>query len=113
MAESSLQQRATARGRSVAVGAGPSSTPFVVPVDELLTRNFVVRCTRYASLKQLLRASGRDGLDDRPELTEASSRTFDAFIASCSCFPNWRAMLREARSEWMIRRLGFVFNLQP
>lgn len=79
-----------------------------VPVDELLTPRFVARHTTYSDFGSLLHAS-RFRPDQIVSLEETSDRGWEDFIRGTSRFSSWRAMLKDARGEWIMRRLGF-FN---
>ena len=85
------------------------SDRFTVPIEELLTRSFVTRHSRFESVEALLAASGLDpaALVD----LDARSRTlWDRFARLATRFPDWDALLREAGAEWLIRRLGIAIE---
>lgn len=80
-----------------------------VSVDDLLTSRFLLRHTCFADFEALLSAS-----EFRPDQVAALEKTTDpvweAFIQRISRFGTWGAMLKDARGEWILRRLGLCFD---
>ena len=85
--------------------AGSTSGSVVIPVDELLTPGFIFRHTGFADFSALLRASDFDA-DQVAGLEASSDGAWESFIRTVSCFSNWGAMLKGARGEWIMHRLG-------
>ncbi len=83
----------------------PGVQPVYVPVDDLLTPRFLSRHTRFLDFRALLMASAF-----RPEQIPGLEHTIDpvweVFIQRVSRFATWRAMLQDARGEWILHRLG-------
>lgn len=80
-----------------------------VPVDDLLPARFISRNTQFSNFGALLNASGFSparfsGISERP------CASWDDFIRRSSCFADWNAMLRDARGEWLMRRLGIFVD---
>ena len=91
------------------VCAKESGRSHCVPVNQLLTPRFLSRSTAFTSFESLLSASGFSAerflaLDGQP------SRLWDHFIRRTSCFPDWKALLRDAQGEWIMLRLGIVVD---
>ncbi len=86
-----------------------ASRAVFIPVDELLTPGFVARHTRFSDFGALLRASAFV-----PEqvvfLEKTPDDDWETFIRRVSSFATWKAMLRDARGEWIMRRLGVCTN---
>jgi hypothetical protein len=78
-----------------------------VCITELLTAGFMGRSTRFGSAGEFLAASGLDprGLVDLDPVVQGR---WDAFVREASTFPNWNAMLKCARGEWIFRRIGIA-----
>ncbi|MFN0183338.1 MAG: hypothetical protein ACKVQR_05905 [Aquabacterium sp.] len=81
----------------------------MVPLRELLTERFLARCTRFSSLESFL-AAGDILQADLPGLDSMTATRWDIYVRSSSGYPDWKAMLKEARSEWMIGRLGVIID---
>jgi hypothetical protein len=97
----------TAHGSNRAVGVQPSQHQ--VPVEELLTAAFIARHTRFNSANTFLSASGLEPGTLR-DLQAQSRFDFDHFVRATSDFLSWDCMLRAARGEWLVRRIGIVID---
>ncbi|WP_426306980.1 hypothetical protein ACN9MJ_07930 [Acidovorax facilis] len=90
----------------------PSSRAVFIPVDELLTPGFVARHTMFPDFGALLRASALV-----PEqvvfLEKTSGDDWEKFIRRVSSFSTWTAMLRAARGEWIMHRMGIRIEAHP
>ncbi|WP_306554781.1 hypothetical protein [Acidovorax sp.] len=90
----------------------PASRAVFIPVDELLTPGFVARHTMFPDFGALLRASAFV-----PEqvvfLEKTSDDDWEKFIRRVSSFSTWNAMLKDARGEWIMRRLGVCTAAYP
>jgi len=71
----------------------------------LLTPSFLSRYTKFSSFAALLGASGFS-VERFSNLEERRDRRWDEFIGRASVFSDWSEMLRNARGEWMMQRLG-------
>lgn len=80
-----------------------------VPVDELLTARFLSRNTSFSSFGALLSASGLSPARFS-DLGAQPGSSWDDFIRRSSRFPDWNAMLRDARGEWLMLRLGVIVD---
>ena len=87
----------------------PGQTPCLIPADELLTVHFLTRHTEFTSFAAFLQASGVSP-DNLSDFENRSDNSWEAFIRRDTCFSGWSAMLRDARGEWAIRRLGIVID---
>jgi hypothetical protein len=80
----------------------------LVCIEDLLPPGFIRRHSQFRDVTHMLTAS-RLGSEALVSLVsaESSARTlWDNFIRLSTTFPNWTAMLREARGEWIMRRIG-------
>lgn len=89
-------------GGSTALG----KEPFVVPMSELLTPEFVSRNTRFANADEMIRASGLR-IESAGDFDALPNDEWNDFIRSESHYTSWKAMTRVASGEWMWRRLGY------
>lgn len=85
------------------------SASFRIPVDELLTGRFISRHTKFPSFAALLGASGFSA-ERFANIEGRTDRSWDEFIGRASDFSDWSEMLRDARGEWMMRRLGILVH---
>ncbi|MDP3230630.1 MAG: hypothetical protein Q8N13_22015 [Acidovorax sp.] len=92
--------------------ARPENRSIFIPVDELLTPGFVARHTVFADFSALLRASAF-GPDHVARLEESTDEEWEKFIRRVSSFSTWAAMLKDARGEWIMHRLGVCTDASP
>ena len=86
-----------------------SSPQHTVPLQDLLTRSFISRHTRFTSVDELLHAGQLNAA--RVDGTDARiGGVWDLFIRSISEYHDWDAMVREAGAEWIMRRIGIVID---
>jgi len=71
-----------------------------VPVAELLTPWFLASCSGFASLDEMLQASGFNDFGAAPETDR------DAFIKKNTSFDSWHKMLAAAAAAWTKKQLG-------
>ena len=85
------------------------AAPAFVAIDELLPPAFVRRHSGFRDVHHLLAAGQLDpaSLVDPDTSTQ---RRCDDFMRLSTAFPSWAALLREARGEWIMRRLGLVLD---
>ena len=77
-----------------------------VPLDELMSRSFMQKHSRFSSFDQFLDAS---------PFTVETSEDFDAipdaemddYVSSVTDFDSWEDMLDEATQEYISRKMGF------
>jgi hypothetical protein len=84
-------------------------TQRVVPIGELLTPGFVSRHSRFQNVNQLLYAMG-PGPCLLSDLDASNRQRLDDFTRLSTTFPAWEAMLRQARGEWVLRRIGIAVD---
>ena len=77
-----------------------------VPMNELLTPEFVSKHTRFPNADEMFGASGFK-IDTREEFAAIPDDKWDEFIRSISSFSDWSAMLGEASNEFTAKKLGF------
>jgi hypothetical protein len=80
-----------------------------VPMGELLTPAFMSSHTRFRTAEVMLSSGGFAAQSDS-DFAAIPREHLNAFIRSVSCFPNWDTMLRKARTDWMLRRIGLIFE---
>ena len=105
----STERRLAPREQCLHAHAECAARQVMVPLQDLLTERFLARCTRFSSMESFLAAGGLSpfnllGLDPQ------AARRWDHFVRIASDYPDWSTMLREAGSEWMIRRLGIFID---
>ncbi len=83
-----------------------SSGSHRVPLPELLTPDFLRRCSRFQSVEEMFEASGFK-IDAEDDFAAIPDIEWDEFIRANTSFPSWEAMLGEAGGAWAVRRLGF------
>ena len=76
-----------------------------VPVNELLTPDFVSAHTRFANVEALFAASPFK-IETSEDLEAVPDAEMDAYIRSISSFPDWSSMLGAAGELWASKRLG-------
>lgn len=77
-----------------------------VPIPELLTPDFLSRCSRFHSAEEMFEASGFK-IETAEDFAAIPDAEWDEFIRANTSFASWEAMLGEAGGEWAARRLGF------
>jgi hypothetical protein len=77
-----------------------------VPMNELLTPEFVSNHTKFANADEMFKASGFK-IETQEDFTALPDEQWDEFIRSISSFPGWSAMLGEAGKAWAAKKLGF------
>ena len=77
-----------------------------VPIPELLTRDFLSRCSRFSSADEMFEASGFK-IESPEDFAAIPDVEWDAFVRTNTTYASWDAMLSEAGGEWAARRLGF------
>lgn len=74
-----------------------------IPIEEILTAQFMQRYTRFASLSEMLDHSGVNGTteDDFEAFLQMQER--EAFVAANTQFASWQDLLDQAGSEYIAR----------
>lgn len=101
--------RVFAQGDETPAPAEPAPGPCMVPILELLTPGFLSRHTQFPSFDDLVGASGL-GVGVLVDADAERQQEWDHFIRQTSRFPDWATMVREARGEWVIRRMGIAID---
>lgn len=81
----------------------------LVSIDKLLPPGFMKRHSRFLDVNHMLAASGLSS-DLLVETDSTSRQPWDNFIRLSTDFSDWAAMLREARGEWIMRRIGVFID---
>jgi len=76
-----------------------------VPVNELLTPQFMQQNTKFASFDDMLAASGFKA-ETQAEFEAIPDKEWNAFIARETEFADWQSILSEAGAEWVKKELG-------
>ena len=76
-----------------------------VPIEELLTPEFVSSHTKFANIEEMFEASGLK-IESQDDFEAIPSKDKDKFIRSISAFSDWESMLGEAASAWTVKKLG-------
>jgi hypothetical protein len=76
-----------------------------IALPDLLTSEFIGKCSRFSSVDELFQASGYkfESLEDFKAIPDAE---WDAYIAGNTSYSSWREMLDESVKQWTIKRLG-------
>ena len=77
-----------------------------VPLPELLTPDFLRRCSRFQSAEEMFEASGFK-VESAEDFAAIPDAEWDEFVRAHTSFPSWEAMLGKAGGEWATRRLKF------
>lgn len=74
-----------------------------IPLNELLSKKFLLKHTKYSTIEEMYNASGLklEGKEDLSSMPE-----WDDFIHSVSKFDNWQEMLDEAVKDITKEKLG-------
>jgi hypothetical protein len=84
-------------------------TQKLVSINDLLPPSFVRRHSNFHDVNHLIATSCLDP-EALANLNPSTQRRWDDFTRLNTTFPNWAAMLREARGEWIMRRLGLIID---
>jgi len=77
-----------------------------IPLPELLTPDFLSRCSHFQSADALFEASGFK-IETPEDFAAIPDAEWDEFIRANTSFATWEEMLGKAGGEWAARRLGF------
>lgn len=75
-----------------------------VPVVELLTPDFIARCSVKGTFDEILAAEGFSGSSQK-NFESIAPALLDAAIAKWTSFGNWRQMLDQAAKEWTLNQV--------
>lgn len=76
-----------------------------VPIEELLTPEFVSFHTKFANIEEMFEASGFK-IESQDDFAAIPDEDWDKFIRTISAFSDWESMLGEAGSAWAVKKLG-------
>lgn len=77
-----------------------------VPMSDVITSSFLQTCSRFASLDELLAASGFE-VNSAEDFAAIPDEQWDAFIRTSTSFANWEEMQSAAGEAWAVKQLGF------
>jgi len=89
------------------VSDADASVSLRVPMNELLTPSFMARRTRFSNADEMFDASAWRIVNDA-DFAAVPADIWDGFVRSVSKFADWNSMLREAATEWKMKRLGII-----
>jgi len=76
-----------------------------VPMQEILTADFLRKHSRFNSLEEIFEASGFK-VENQDDFKNIPDQPWDDFISKETSFPNWKEMLSTAGKEYAKRKLG-------
>lgn len=76
-----------------------------VPLEELLTPQFMRRYTEFESVDAMLEASDWE-VETQEDFEAIPEGPWDAFVVQHTDFRDWQSMLDQAGQEWATRQLG-------
>ena len=77
-----------------------------VPIDELLTAEFMSLNTRFPTFDSMLNASVWD-VSSEADFEAIPDDVWDEYVAVTTDFDDWGNMLAAATQEWTVRQLEF------
>ena len=75
-----------------------------VPLNELLTADFLATCSTFSSAGEMFERSGFK-VESEEDFAAIPDEAWDDFICSNTSYFNWREMLRAAGAAWAKRKL--------
>jgi len=76
-----------------------------VPLNELLTPDFLATCSTFSSAEEMFQRSGFK-VESREDFAAIPDEPWDDFIRSNTSFFNWREMLQAAGAAWTKNKLN-------
>jgi hypothetical protein len=77
-----------------------------VPLSEVLTPEFLTRCSGKGTLDEILGAAGLS-CSSQEDFEAIAPAALDAAVAKGTSFGSWQEMLDQATQEWALRQLKF------
>lgn len=74
--------------------------------DKLFTVSFMRKYTSFSTMDELLKAGGFH-VESQKDFEAIPDAEFNKHIASTTKFKNWEEMLKEATSQYAVKKLGF------
>jgi hypothetical protein len=75
-----------------------------VPLTDIITDEFVQRCSNYSSLSDLIDASGYS-VESQEDFAAIPDEKWDGFIREKTSYQSWEEMLNAAGQEYMKKHL--------
>ena len=76
-----------------------------IPINDLLTPDFLATCSTFASAEEMFERSGFK-VDSQEDFAAIPDDAWDDFISANTSYLNWQEMLKAAGAAWMKARLG-------
>ena len=76
-----------------------------IPIEELLTPEFVSSHTKFANVEEMFEASGFK-IKSQDDFAAIPYADWDKFVRSISAFSDFESMLGEAGEAWAVKKLG-------
>ena len=89
--------------------ANANSAQWHVPIGDLLTPGFLGRHSHFRDVQTWVLASGLDPCR-LSNLDAQTQQRWDDYARLSTRFPDWATLLREARGEWVMRRIGIFVD---
>lgn len=89
--------------------ANANSAQRQVPIGDLLTPGFLRRNSNFRDVQEWVLASGLDPCR-LSNLDAQTQQRWDDYARLSTRFPDWATLLREARGEWVMRRIGIFVD---
>src|SRR5947207_15498547 len=77
-----------------------------VPLNEMLTPDFLATCSTFASAEEMFERSGFK-VESQEDFAAIPDEPWDDFISANTSYLNWQEMLKAAGAAWTKARLGF------
>ncbi len=77
-----------------------------VPIEEILTPDFLSSCSKYASIDSFFEAGGFS-FESQKEFEQIPDEELEAHVQATTKFGSWDEMLTEAGEQYALRQLGF------
>jgi hypothetical protein len=75
-----------------------------IPISDLLSVQFLSRCSRFSSAQELFAASGYE-INSQSDFDAIPSKEWDLFIGGNTSFDDWQSMLQAAAGDWAKKQL--------
>jgi hypothetical protein len=76
-----------------------------VPLPELMSPEFMSRCSKFGSIQELFDSSGFK-IDSAADFAAIPDEQWDNYIRTNTAYPSWMEMQKAAVADWTKRKLG-------
>jgi len=77
-----------------------------IPINELLTPDFLAACSTFSSAEEMFERSGFK-VESQEDFAAIPDDAWDDFISVNTSYLNWQEMLQQAAAAWVKARLRF------